>query len=1243
MISTTLFLAFSILTSCSSKKILAAGCDGTTGKVTVEMSENKEFKGLTCSNAEITLGSSYTSIQSEYFKGTTLKSLTIPSTVTSIYSEAFESANIQTLTLENSITSGDNLFRYSTIGTLVISQSSIPSDVFTKANSFGTVSFPQALSSIGSSAFSSCYIDTLDFSKCSNYEIDDYSLSQISSLKAIKFGSIKSVGQYAFQNSYITDIDLTGTSITQIGQYAFADINSLQKLTISKDVTSIGPNAFQNSRITELDISKATSLTTIGADAFNGGKIESKVVFLPDLESIGDRAFKDCKELEEVDLSGATALETIGEEAFMGTQLKVVKFSNGANLKYIGNSAFKDIISLTETGSTLIKARAINKEAFSGCINLVASIEITPSTSSNDYYTASIGDSAFFNCYKIENLNMQEFGEFHSIGKSAFRNSGIQAITFPKIFRSISQNAFRNCSRLTGSPEATLVVESIGLYAFQYDDKFQVSKIQTQAVGQQAFEYCRSLKAEIIIDSEGSISSNAFAYCGGLQSLQLTPQENDYLETTDKNDQSVLTRQSIGSGAFYRSNLGGDLVIPLTFTSIGSEAFAYCNLKSISINGSDTLEQTISSKAFYRAAPLQAANKFDLDLPFSVVDIGDYAFAHCPIETLSIYGTTLLHNFQGDYITYTTIGKNAFESCSLMKTLSFDGFDILFDQTSFRGCQIESLSLGNIEVIPDYAFYEMGTIKGVVIIPDSVTYIGSRAFAGCTQISGIDLSNQTRYVFQNNPNDDDTGYSPSTPSTVSKSIGYGAFDGCTNLGSAKIPYGVTEIPLNCFYKCGKLSSVEIPNTVKSIQQYAFYQCSGLNMNIELPDELTDIQQYAFYGCKSLKGPLTFPNTVETIANSAFAECSGINGKLTLPKPSTKFVRYDGNNEPIYQDTSLTIGPNAFSGCTSLSNELTIPDHCSQLGIGAFRGCSGLSGKLTIPDSILAIPNYAFYDCSKLTGEIPTTGKTSIGPYAFYNCAGFTGDLNLLSLSTPTINAYSFYNCAGLNGQLLLPSSLTTVNQYAFYGCSGLTGEIDCRNVQNVYKYAFAKCSGLTGPLVFEQPSSIKEYAFAECSGFSDTLSFLVKDLDIGQGAFKGCSGFNKGTLRFTMDKYEESDGTGSYYSPSYTYPYFLKIDNNAFEDTKFNDIYYLGRFTPDCGYDSGLSKAKHIYTSSNFANKTFCGKTVKGKGGLSGGAIAGIVIAVVVVVALIVFLVIFFLKKKGKDNSEGEVEMNNTP
>lgn len=116
------------------------------------------------------------------------------------------------------------------------------------------------------------------------------------------------------------------------------------------------------------------------------------------------------------------------------------------------------------------------------------------------------------------------------------------------------------------------------------------------------------------------------------------------------------------------------------------------------------------------------------------------------------------------------------------------------------------------------------------------------------------------------------------------------------------------------------------------------------------------------------------------------------------------------------------------------------------------------------------------------------------------------------------------------------------------------------------------------------------------------------------------------------------------YAPYYRYDYFLKIGNDAFDGTQFKDVYYLGRFEPDCDYDIGISQIKGIHTSSNYANKTFCNYPLH-KSKLSGGAIAGIVIAVIIVVAAIVVLIVFFIlrAKKNKDNSEGEVEMNNEP
>lgn len=132
-------------------------------------------------------------------------------------------------------------------------------------------------------------------------------------------------------------------------------------------------------------------------------------------------------------------------------------------------------------------------------------------------------------------------------------------------------------------------------------------------------------------------------------------------------------------------------------------------------------------------------------------------------------------------------------------------------------------------------------------------------------------------------------------------------------------------------------------------------------------------------------------------------------------------------------------------------------------------------------------------------------------------------------------------------------------------------------------------------------------------------------------------------MTFIVEEEEEAE-PGNKIGKYYRYDYFLKIGNEAFDNTKFGDIYYLGRFQPDCDYDIGISQIKGIHTSSNYANKTFCNYPIH-KNKLSGGAIAGIVIACVVVVALIVALIVYFVikMKRNKDKSEGEVEMNGDP
>ena len=64
------------------------------------------------------------------------------------------------------------------------------------------------------------------------------------------------------------------------------------------------------------------------------------------------------------------------------------------------------------------------------------------------------------------------------------------------------------------------------------------------------------------------------------------------------------------------------------------------------------------------------------------------------------------------------------------------------------------------------------------------------------------------------------------PNSVTN-IGERAFSGCISLTSVTIPNSVTSIGRGAFYNCTSLTSVTIPNSVTSIGEYVFWGCSGL--------------------------------------------------------------------------------------------------------------------------------------------------------------------------------------------------------------------------------------------------------------------------------------------------------------------------------------------------------------------------------------------------------------------------------
>jgi hypothetical protein len=89
-----------------------------------------------------------------------------------------------------------------------------------------------------------------------------------------------------------------------------------------------------------------------------------------------------------------------------------------------------------------------------------------------------------------------------------------------------------------------------------------------------------------------------------------------------------------------------------------------------------------------------------------------------------------------------------------------------------------------------------------VVIPDTVTYIGSYAFSGNVKLKQITLPKNLKY------------------------IGSNTFKEC-GLTSIVIPEGVTDIGNAAFINCSKLKSVTLPQSLERIGELAFRECTSL--------------------------------------------------------------------------------------------------------------------------------------------------------------------------------------------------------------------------------------------------------------------------------------------------------------------------------------------------------------------------------------------------------------------------------
>ena len=472
----------------------------------------------------------------------------------------------------------------------------------------------------------------------------------------------------------------------------------------------------------------------------------------------------------------------------------------------------------------------------------------------------------------------------------------------------------------------------------------------------------------------------------------------------------------IGEYAFQSCNELTSITIPETIISIGDGVFSGCtSLEAVNITDLAAWcgISFVTGPDYNGSNPLQYAHHLfidgeeikDLVIPSNVTRIGGRAFDGCLGLTSIMIPESV-----------TSIGEEAFYDTGLTKA-EFASIESL--------CKIEFGSFGANPLGAAQHLYINGQEITDLVIPNSVTSIGSYAFCGCAGLTSITI-----------------------PESVT-SIGKEAFS-YTNLTKAE------------FASIESLCKIEFGSSGANPLGHAKHlYINGQEItDLIIPESVTSIGNYAFYGCKGLTS-VTIPNSVTSIGSSAFQKCTGLTS-VTIPNSVT------------------SIGSSAFQDCTGLTS-ITIPNGVTSIGSSAFSWCSGLTS-VTIPNSVTSIGDYAFYECSNLRLAFIGSSVTSIGEHAFSGCTGLTSIT--IPNSVTSIGSSAFSWCSGLTS-VTIPNSVTSTGEYAFYNCSGLTSITIPNSVTSIGEGAFYVCSGLTSITIPNSVTSIGNFAFSGCSGLKE--------------------------------------------------------------------------------------------------------------------------------------------------------------
>ena len=830
---------------------------------------------------------------------------------------------------------------------------------------------------------------------------------------------VKEIASYAFNNQKITSLT-TLENMTSIEQYAFNGCTELKKIILSKDIFSIAYDAFSN----------CAKLDTIIIDAANlFYEVEGNVLFAKE------------KALSE-NMNHSEKVLFMYPRGLLSTSYVVP-----GDVDYIAPYAFFHCDNLKNIQIS-DGVSIIGNDAFSYCANL-ESIAIAESIT-------MIEENAFYKCSSLRNISVGN--SITSIGKDAFRGTAyyydslnwIEGVLY--VGKYLVTVDFYQLSDVCIVREGTILIAD-SAFSNNIFESCNVLSIalpnSLKYIGDNAFEYCDSLRSIVVPDSVLKIGVGAFWCCNSLLSITL-------------------------GKSVQKANLNMDF--------LGSKFYELCNKSNLTLNeigleDAEILVTSGESKIFttddgFVLCPADNGvvlidyygGETSIVIPNEVTQIGKYAFYK---------NTAITSVFIGDNVEY--IGKNAFRDCTSLDKVKIEG-SLDFNSNPFQN----TLFYSNKDKWENGLFY-IGTVlveydnsRTEIIIKEGTTEIYASVFSGDKKLISVTI-----------------------PSSVMK-IGDYAFDGCVALKSVALPPSLKSIGQGAFRKCKKLTSIIIPDSVVTIGARAFEDCETLS-SVTLGKRVSYIGYDAFRVWGSWPLKLVYIESIESWCKIQFE-----NYRANPCNQGYCTLSVGGKTKIKIPDGTAEIKPYAFCGVKN--SEIYLPDSLKYIGESAFLDYKGssiyFSGGVAEWCNITFANAYANPLCSHgylhlnnyadlIYNLVIPASVSEIKDYAFINANGIVS-LNFESGSVcSSIGAYAFRNVPALQA-LRLPPSVKTIGEHAFDSCYKLQIANINTGVSTIGEDAFNGCTKLAEVMCGQALRNINKNAFSGCTALETIYYFGAK-------------------------------------------------------------------------------------------------------------------------------------------------------